>query len=83
MNDVFIRYAIARVTVPTIVVAYTGDNVVLPCDTDGVHASSGASDKEIHRVKGDHIGWGVTDMTDRSGQAEAAGALIRWLRDRF
>ncbi len=72
-----------RVTIPTLVIAYTGDNAVLSCDTDAIFAESPASDKEQHRVAGDHLGLGPEGPKDRRGQERALRIITKWLRERF
>ena len=72
-----------RVTIPTLVIAYTGDNAVFSCDTDAIFAESPAADKEQHRVAGDHLGLGPEGPKDRRGQERALGIITKWLRDRF
>jgi hypothetical protein len=68
---------------PTLVVAYTGDNAVMPCDTDAIHEASPAQDKTIHKVAGDHLGYGPGGMTDRAGQRRAASLIAEWIGARF
>ncbi len=48
---------IPRVNVPTLVIAYSGDNAVYPADAEAQHAVSPASDKTLVVIKGaDHHG---------------------------
>jgi hypothetical protein len=72
-----------KVTIPTLVVAYTGDNAVFSCDTDAIYQQSPAPDKAIQRVRGDHLGYGPGGPGDRSGQEAALRAIVGWLRERF
>ena len=72
-----------KITIPTLVVAYTGDNAVMPGDTDAIYAASPAEDKEMHRIKGDHLGYGPGGMQDRSGQQAAVERICAWIRRRF
>lgn len=75
--------ALPRVTIPTLVIAYTGDNAVMSCDTDAIYAASPAPDKEMHRIKGDHLGYGSGGMQDRSGQQAAVEQICQWIQSRF
>ncbi|MDB5483947.1 MAG: Alpha/beta hydrolase [Caulobacteraceae bacterium] len=68
---------------PTLVIAYTGDNAVMPCDTDAIHRASPADDKTIHKVAGDHLGYGPGGMADRAGQRRAAALIAEWIGARF
>jgi pimeloyl-ACP methyl ester carboxylesterase len=72
-----------RVTIPTLVIAYRGDNAVFACDTEAIYAQSPADDKAMHQVRGDHLGLGSGGATDRSGQEAALGLITAWLRERF
>ncbi len=72
-----------RVTIPTLVIAYTGDNAVFVCDTDAIYEQSPASDKAIHRIDGDHLGYGPGGQGDWSGREAALRVGVSWLQDRF
>jgi len=74
---------IGRIDVPTLVVAYDGDNAVFTYHTDGIFEASPAADKAIHTVPGDHLGYGPGGMKDRSGQEAALGAIVPWIQQRF
>ena len=74
---------LAKGTIPTLVLAYTGDNAVFSCDTDAIFEASPASDKQHHRVPGDHLGLGPGGAKDRGGQEKALAIITRWLRERF
>lgn len=74
-------HCLPRVTIPTLVIAYTGDNAVFSCDTDAIWAASPAPDKTFHRVPGDHLGLGPNG--EPSGQAAAMAHVTTWLRERF
>ncbi len=70
-------------TIPTLVISYTGDNAVFSCDTDAIYEHSPATDKAIQRVAGDHLGHGPGGEEDRAGQREAARHIVTWLQERF
>ena len=72
-----------KLTLPTLVVAYLGDNAVFSNHTDAIYERSPAPDKQIHRVSGDHLGYGPSGMRDRSGQNAALERIVPWIKERF
>jgi hypothetical protein len=72
-----------KLALPTLVVAYLGDNAVFSNQTDAIFERSPANDKQIHRVSGDHLGYGPSGMRDRSGQNAALDRIVPWIRERF
>lgn len=74
---------LARVTIPTLVIAYTRDNAVFSCDTDAIYERSPADDKAMQRIAGDHLGYGPGGEGDRAGQREATRHIVAWLQERF
>ncbi|TMV10778.1 alpha/beta hydrolase [Arenibacterium halophilum] len=67
---------------PTLVIRYTADACVFPEDLNEIFEALGASDKELHAVRGTHHGQPLGPGED-SGQA-VAGAIIRdWLGQRL
>ena len=71
-----------RVTVPSLVLSYRGDNAIFPADAQAAYAALGASDKQIASAPGDHYGFGVGTQ-ERTGAPVALSTLIDWLRQRF
>lgn len=71
-----------RVTVPSLVLRYAGDNAIFPSDAQLAHAALGASDKRIASAPGDHYGFGVGTQ-DRTGASIALAQVVDWLRERF
>lgn len=71
-----------RVTVPTLVVTYRGDNAIFPGDAQTAFDSLGAADKQLVSAPGDHYGFGVGTQ-ERTGAPVALGHVIDWLRARF
>ena len=71
-----------RVTVPSLVVNYTGDNAIFPSDAQTAFAALGAADKQVHAVPGDHYGFGVGTQ-ERTGAPIALGHVVEWLGARF
>ena len=72
-----------KLALPTLVVAYKGDNAVFSNHTDAIYERSPARDKAIHRVPGDHLGYGPSGMRDRSGQNAALDRIVPWIKERF
>jgi len=74
---------LAKLGLPMLVVAYLGDNAVFSNHTDAIYERSPARDKAIHRVPGDHLGYGPGGMRDRSGQNAALERIVPWIKERF
>jgi len=74
---------IAQVTIPTLVVAYRGDNAVFRYHTDAVYEASPSRDKQLRQVPGDHLGFGPGGLGDRSGQRAALELIVPWIQERF
>ncbi|MBI5506164.1 MAG: alpha/beta hydrolase [Deltaproteobacteria bacterium] len=74
---------IPKVSCPTLVVAYANDNLVFIPDSDAIHAASGASDKQLHLVDGDHLGLPPRCKPGTNGREAAMKIVARWLRERF
>jgi len=72
-----------KLVLPTLVVAYLGDNAVFSNHTDSIFERSPARDKRIFRVPGDHLGYGPGGMRDRSGQEAALDRIVPWIMERF
>lgn len=72
----------AHVTVPSLVLYYTGDNAIFPGDAHAAYAALAATDKQIGSAPGDHYGFGVGTQ-DRTGAPLALAQVIGWLRERF
>jgi hypothetical protein len=71
-----------RVTVPSLVLSYSGDNAIFPSDAQAAYAALGASDKQIGSAPGDHYGFAVGTQ-ERTGAPTALAQIVTWLRDRF
>ena len=74
---------ISRIVIPTLVVAYAGDNAVFNYHTSAIAEASPAADKGHHTVPGDHLGYGPKGMGDRSGQQAALEIIVPWIQERF
>jgi pimeloyl-ACP methyl ester carboxylesterase len=71
-----------RITIPTLVIAYTGDNAVFSCDTDAIYEESPSADKTMAHVDGDHLGL-PTPSSPAGGREKALRHITQWLRERF
>lgn len=80
-NADFVKNALA-IEVPSLVVAYEGDNAIFPSDTRAAFDALGAEDKELYGVPGDHYGF-RPGTQERSGARAALEIVNRWLHDHF
>lgn len=71
-----------RVTVPSLVLYYTGDNAIFPADARAAYDALGAADKTLASAPGDHYGYAVGTQ-ERTGAAHAIAQLVAWLGKRF
>ncbi|HEV8672571.1 MAG TPA: alpha/beta hydrolase [Methylomirabilota bacterium] len=72
-----------RVDLPTLVVAYSGDNAVFLSDAEAQFQVSPAADKTLSVVDGaDHYGLPLTGVT-KDTRAEVFALLTAWFRARF
>jgi hypothetical protein len=71
------------VKIPTIVISYTGDNVVWIPDLEAIHEASGASDKQLHFVDGDHLGLPPKANPTAKGRPEAMRLIVEWASSRW
>lgn len=80
-NAGFLRCAPA-VRVPTLLLGFSGDQASFPSDLSAMEAALGAQDLEAGSVDGTHFG-GPIAPGHPSGSVLAAGAILRWLAERF
>lgn len=71
-----------KVTVPALVVYYTGDNGIFPSDAAAAFNALGSADKLIVAVPGDHYGFGVGTQ-ERTGAPIAFEHIVAWLEERL
>jgi esterase/lipase len=74
---------IPKITIPTLVVNYTGDHSIYPADSEAILDRAGTTDKKIAHIDADHFGFPLASKPDQGGRASAAKAIAAWLRDRF
>ncbi|MBI2771938.1 MAG: alpha/beta hydrolase [Burkholderiales bacterium] len=72
-----------KVAVPTLVMDYTGDSAIHPCNAEAIYTRSPAADKEIAHVDGDHFGLPLPSAPDHGGREAALKIVIAWLQERF
>ena len=72
-----------KVTVPTLVIGFTGDNAILPSTARAMFEQSPAADKQLHYVKADHFGFPLPAHPDSGGRKEAGSIVAAWLQQRF
>jgi len=72
----------ARITVPSLVVYYRGDNAIFPSDARAAYDAIAATDKQLASAPGDHYGFGVGTQ-ERTGAPQALAQVVAWLRERF
>ena len=69
-----------EVTVPTLLIEYTGDQAAFPSDMAAIHTGLGATHKPYQRVRGNHHGQALADG-EESGQIVAGRMVQQWLRE--
>ncbi|WP_175912321.1 alpha/beta hydrolase [Burkholderia sp. BCC1640] len=69
------------VTVPSLLVEYTGDQTTFPLAIADIFTAIGSTDKTHVRVRGDHHGRPL-EVADEPGRAIAARAVGEWLHQR-
>lgn len=72
-----------KLTLPTLVVAFGGDNVVFSYMTDSIFEQSPAKDKAKLTFDGDHVGLPISKNPDYNGRAAAVEAVGKWVAERF
>jgi len=71
-----------KVTVPSLVIYYRGDNAIFPGDARTAFEAIAAADKQLTSAAGDHYGFAVGTQ-ERSGAPQALQQVLTWLKDRF
>jgi len=68
-----------ELTLPTLMIEYTGDQAAFPSDMDAIYESIGSTDKSRHKVRGNHHGMALAEG-EEPGQVIVGRHLQRWLR---
>ncbi len=71
------------VTVPTLVLCYTGDNAIYPVHAQAILDASPAPDKSIVYVDGDHFGFPLPSAADKDPRGTAMSGVTGWLEARY
>jgi len=72
-----------KMTIPTLVVNYTGDHAIYPEDSEAVYQQSPTKDKQIAHVDADHFGYPLPAKPNHGGRDGAMKVILPWLRERF
>lgn len=72
-----------KITVPTLVVNYTGDQAIYPEESEAIYQQSPAQDKQFVQVDADHFGYPLPSNPDQGGRAASMRIIANWLRERF
>ncbi len=78
-----LRHALPYIRVPTLVIGYTADRGIYPDDLEEMLWISGASDKLLHHVDGDHFGFPIDGSSEPAPRQTVSRHMTAWLHDRF
>lgn len=70
-----------ELTLPTLMLEYTGDQAAFPADMDAIYATLGSTDKTRLKVRGNHHGMALAEG-EESGQVVVGRHLQEWLRQK-
>jgi hypothetical protein len=68
-----------EITLPTLMLEYTGDQAAFPSDMDEIFASLESADKERVKVRGNHHGMALA-QGEESGQVAVGRKVQQWLK---
>ena len=71
-----------KLTLPTLVIAFTGDNVVFSYATDSIYEQSPSKDKKKLEFDGDHVALPISKNPDYDGRRAALEAASKWIAER-
>jgi hypothetical protein len=80
-SNAAVARCLERVTVPTLVLEYTGDCSVFPSDIAAALSASGAADVTHEQIRADHFGRRL-DPQDEEPIPATARVLIPWTEER-
>lgn len=69
----------AELTLPALMLEYTGDQAAFPSDMDAIFSSLGSTSKSRHKVRGNHHGMALAEG-EESGQVAVGRYVQDWLR---
>jgi len=70
-------------SMPTLVVTYSGDNALRTDVAYQIFSASPATDKQRETIVGDHFGFPVSSKPNQGGREAALDVIVRWLRERY
>ena len=70
------------VSQPSMMIEYSGDNTIFPSDIDALYSAIPGSDKQRHKIRGDHHGRPLKEG-EPPGRVEAGQLVADWLKRRF
>jgi hypothetical protein len=70
-------------TVPTLVMVFSGDNMIMPGELETLFERSPAHDKTLLYVDADHFGHGLPGQLGPGGRTEVCSQVVSWLQQRF
>jgi hypothetical protein len=65
---------------PTQLIEYTGDQAAFPSDMNAIYENLGTTQKERHRVRGNHHGHALAEG-EPSGQVLVGKLVQQWLQE--
>jgi hypothetical protein len=80
-SNAAVSRCLERVTVPTLIIEYTGDCSVFPSDIAAALSASGAADVTHEQIRADHFGRRL-DPQDEEPIPATARVLIPWTEER-
>jgi hypothetical protein len=78
-----LRLALPNIGAPTLIINYTADAGVYPAHGEEMLALSGAADKALRMIDGDHFGMPAEGLGEPDPRGRVAVALADWLNERF
>lgn len=66
-----------RITVPTLIIAFTGDNACFVDESEAMYQQLPAKDKQLAYAEADHFGLPL------KGREEALKTMVKWLKEHF
>jgi len=80
-SNAAVSRCLERVSIPTLIIEYTGDCSVFPSDIAAAMAASAASDKSHEQVRADHFGRRLSEG-DEAPIPATARILVPWTEER-
>jgi pimeloyl-ACP methyl ester carboxylesterase len=80
-SNAVLSKTVGDITLPTLVIEYSGDQACFPTVVHEIYESLGSSDKRHIRLRGDHHGRALSDQED-AGRYEAGRQIGTWLKEK-